>query len=64
MELLTRLGCLIFLIKAREKLSSFGKYQKIEVWWRLGHVMTKNLFGQTIPDKIYFCVLLTAMAKV
>ena len=27
--------------------------KKIEVWMRLGQLMTKNLFAQTIPEKIF-----------
>ena len=43
----------IFLSNTEEKLLGYRKCQKIEVWRRLGRVMTKNLFAQTIPDKIF-----------
>ena len=30
-----------------------AKYQKTEVWRRMDPVMTKNVFTQTIPDKVF-----------
>ena len=50
---------------------------KNDIWRRLDRIMTKNVFAQTISEKIflksfigqekfhmYFCVFLTAIAKV
>ena len=31
----------------------YGKYEKIEVWRRLGRVLTKTLVAQTIPSEIF-----------
>ena len=48
---LARLSCLISLLKTGKKLFSYEKVRRIKVWRRLGGVMTKNLFAQTISDK-------------
>ena len=37
----------------KEKLGSYGKCKKNEVWQRLGQVMTKNAFAHKILDEVF-----------
>ena len=50
---LTQLTCFIFLLKFIEMYWSHKKAQEIGVGRGLGRVKIKNLFAQTISDKIF-----------
>ena len=47
---LSKLSCFIYLLKTKEKLCSYGK---IKVLKKLDQVITKTVFVQTIPEKIF-----------
>ena len=50
---LSKLSCFIYLLKTKEKLCSYGKCGKIKVLKKLDQVITKTVFVQTIPEKIF-----------
>ena len=49
----TQLNCFILLSQIGEMLWSYKKCKKVQVWKRLGRVITKFLLAQTIPDKVF-----------